>query len=331
MSTIVVAIIIIVIALIFEFINGFHDTANAVATSIATKSLEPLQAISVSAIFNLLGAMSGTAVAVTITKGFADPALATHPIIFATLIAAITWNLTTWYFGIPSSSSHALIGSLVGAIIFDNGWKAVSYSNIVTKVLIPMIVSPVLGFVCAFLIVLLIFALLKNNSIPRQTNNFIRELQVLSTAFLSFSHGTNDAQKSMAIITLTLFNCNLISKCEVPTWVIMLCAICMALGTISGGIKIIRTLSTRVAKLMPSSGLAAELSSAILLFVGSRFGMPLSTTHAVSGSIMGAGSTGRLGVNWAIVKNIIIAWVLTFPTCALLAGLYLQIEQLFIR
>lgn len=327
------AIVLIVIALFFEFINGFHDTANAVATSISTKSLEPFQAISISAIFNLLGAFSGTAVAVTIAKGFADPSLATHPVILSALLSAITWNLATWYFGIPSSSSHALIGGLVGAIIFQSGYRVINYMAVVYKVLLPMVISPILGFFIAILIVVFIHRLLKNNTEPRKTNNFIREIQVLSTAFLSFSHGANDAQKTMGIITLTLFNFHLINKAEVPDWVIFACAICMAAGTLSGGVKIIKTLSTRVAKLKPVSGFAAELSSAIILFAGSRFGMPLSTTHAVSGSIMGAGSAGggRVGVNWSVVKNMVTAWVMTFPVCVLLSGLFLHIINIFIK
>jgi PiT family inorganic phosphate transporter len=326
------AIILIVIALFFEFINGFHDTANAVATSISTKSLEPFQAISISAIFNLLGALSGTAVAITIAKGFADPVLATHGVILAALLSAITWNLATWYFGIPSSSSHALIGGLVGAIIFNSGYKVVNYMTVLYKVILPMVVSPILGFIVAMLIVVMIHRVLRNNTEPRKTNNFIRELQVLSTAFLSFSHGANDAQKTMGIITLTLINFNLIHTAEVPHWVIFACAFCMAAGTMSGGVRIIRTLSTRVAKLKPVSGFAAELSSALILFVGARFGMPLSTTHAVSGSIMGAGNAGdgRVGVNWSVVKNMVIAWVMTFPVCVLLSGVFLFIIKIFI-
>lgn len=326
----ILAVLLIIIALIFEFVNGFHDTANAVATSIATKSLEPFQAIAISAIFNLIGALSGTAVALTIAKGFADPILSTQPVILSALLAAITWNLVTWYLGMPSSSSHALIGGLVGGIMFSAGYKVINYAGIVYKVILPMIVSPILGFILATVLVVVIHRLLRNNTQPRRVNNLIREIQVLSTAFLSFSHGANDAQKTMGIITLTLFNFHLINTPTVPEWVIFACAVCMALGTLSGGIRIIRTLSTRVAKLKPVSGFASELSSAIILFIGSRFGMPLSTTHAVSGSIMGAGNAiGSVGVNWGVVKNMVISWVLTFPLCILIAGGYLHIVKLF--
>ena len=199
------------------------------------------------------------------------------------------------------------------------------------KVLLPMVISPVLGFFAALLIASLIHRFLQNNKEPRKTNNFIREIQVLSTAFLSFSHGANDAQKTMGIITLTLFNFHLIQAPEVPEWVIFACAFCMAMGTMAGGVKIIKTLSTRVAKLQPASGVAAELSSAMILFAGARFGMPLSTTHAVSGSIMGAGSSsGKVGVNWGVVRSMVTAWVLTFPICVLLAGAFLKLVHLFV-
>lgn len=324
-----IAYFVIFIALLFEFINGFHDTAMAVATSISTKSLEPFQAIGIAAIFNLIGALSGTMVAVTIARGFADPSLATHQVILCALLAAITWNLLTWYFGLPSSSSHALIGGLVGAIMFNAGLKVIYYSTVLKKVIIPMIVAPMLGFIIAATIAIIIHKILVNNKSPRKTNNFIRELQVVSTAFLAFSHGANDAQKTMGIITLTLFHCQIIGDCTVPGWVIITCAICMALGTLSGGLKIIKTLSTRVVKLKAASGFAAELSSATLLFIASRFGMPLSTTHVVSGSVMGAGSYGPTLINWTIVKNMVIAWVLTFPASALLAGFFLFIIKLF--
>ncbi len=325
----IVAIIIIIIALAFEFINGFHDTANAVATSVSTKSLEPFQAISVSAIFNLIGALSGTAVAVTIAKGFADPILATDVVILSALLSAITWNLITWAFGIPSSSSHALIGGLVGAIAFNSGFQHINYVSLLHKVIIPMVISPILGFIIAGFIAISLSKLLSNNKEPRKTNNRIREIQVLSTAFLSFSHGANDAQKTMGIITLTLFNYHMINTINVPDWVIFACAICMSMGTLSGGVRIIKTLSTRVAKLKPASGFAAEISSATLLFIGAKLGIPLSTTHAVSGSIMGAGTTSRFGLNWGVVRNMVVSWVLTLPVCGLIAGLVLHVIRIF--
>lgn len=319
---------IIVFALIFEFVNGFHDTANAVATSIATNSLEPFQAISISALFNLLGALSGTAVAVTIAKGFFDPSYANNIVILASLIAAIFWNLTTWMIGFPSSSSHALIGSLLGAVIVNSHYTVIKFHTVLDKLILPMVLSPCIGFILALIIVVLLHKLFIAYKNPRKANNYIRELQVLSTAFLSFSHGTNDAQKTMGIITITLFNSGVLRALEVPTWVIFVCALCMAMGTLSGGVKIIKTLSTRVAKLRPVSGFSAEISSSLLIFIGSRFGMPLSTTHAVSGSIMGAGNFGGVGVNWGVVKSIVIAWMLTIPCCAIFAGILVYIIKL---
>ncbi len=315
------ALVIIVIALIFEFINGFHDTANAVATSIATRSLEPFQAITLSAIFNLLGAISGTAVAITIASGFTNPDLINENILLSALLAAIIWNLFTWYLAIPSSSSNAIIGGLIGAIIFQNNLMAVNYTTLIHKVLLPMVISPIIGFIIASILAVTITKLLQNNKSPRKVNNYIREMQVLSTIFLSFSHGANDAQKTMGIITLTLFNFHLINKIAVPTWVIFICAICMALGTLFGGVKVIKTLSTRVAKLTPISGFAAEISAATLLFINSKFGIPISTTHAVSGSIMGAGLSSTLSINWAVIRGMITAWVLTIPACMLLSSI----------
>ncbi len=325
----VIDILIILVALVFEFINGFHDTANAVATSVSTKSLEPFQAISIAAIFNLVGALSGTAVAITIAQGFALPIYATSLVILSALLTAIVWNLLTWMIGIPSSSSHALIGGLIGAIGFNVSFAHVHYMTLIFKVLLPMVVSPILGFFVAGMIAIGMNKLLLNNDKPRKTNNFIREIQVLSTAFLSFSHGTNDAQKTMGIITLALFNAHFLKTCDVPDSVILICAVCMALGTLTGGMRIIKTLSSRVAKLNPASGFAAEISSAAILLIGARCGMPLSTTHAVSGSIMGAGTTCRFGLNWAIVRKILIAWILTIPVCIILAGFFVFILHFF--
>lgn len=324
-----ITISIIIVAFVFEFINGFHDTANAVATAIATRCLEPLQAISVAAIFNLIGAFCGTAVALTIAGGFAAPELATESVILAALLAAISWNLITWFFGIPSSSSHALIGGLLGAIIVHNGFHVINYLIVFYKVILPMFISPLLGFVLAATFTIILHKILANYE-TRKTHNVIRELQVLSTAFLSFSHGANDAQKTMGIITVALFNSNLLSTLTVPKWVVACCAICMALGTLLGGMRIIKTLSTRVAKLKPSGGFASELSSALLLFVCSRFGMPLSTTHAIAGSIMGAGSIShQIGANKQVVKNIITAWFLTIPACMLLAACFIALISCF--
>ena len=321
---------IIAVALLFEFINGFHDTANVVATPIATRSLSPYQAIIVAAIFNFMGAFMGTGVAATISQGLVDTTLVTPLVLVAALLAAILWNLITWALGIPSSSSHGLIGSLAGASIAAAGLAVVHYSTLVYKVILPMLLSPILAFFLALLIVLIITWLLQNNTQPRQVNNFIRELQVLSSSLLAFSHGSNDAQKTMSIITLALFSFGRVtSVSNIPLWVIILCALAMALGTLSGGMRIIRTLSTRLAKLRPANGLAAELSSGLLILLASKFGLPVSTTQAAAGSIMGAGATGRVGVNWSVVRELAVAWALTLPCCMFFGLMVYKLLQLF--
>lgn len=324
-------IIIIAVALFFVFINGFHDTANVVATTIATRSLSPYQAITIAAIFNFIGAFFGTGVAMTISKGLLDAAMVTHTVLLATLLAAIIWNLVTWVFGIPSSSSHALIGALAGAGIATGGLHAVHYGTLVEKVILPMVLSPIIAFFVALFIMAIIMRLLQNNKTPRKTNNFIRELQVLSTSLLSFSHGSNDAQKNMSIIVMALFSFGVVNTvAEIPMWVTVLCGIAMAAGTMAGGMKIIKTLSSRLAKLRPANGFAAELSSGLLIFGASHLGLPVSTTQAVSGSIMGAGSTGSVGVNWSVVRQMVVAWTLTLPSCILMGALMYYILHLLI-
>lgn len=317
-------IVIILIALLFVFINGFHDTANVVATTIATRSLSPYQAIGLAAVFNFIGAFFGTGVAATISQGLLDAHMVTHLVLISALLAAIVWNLITWAFGIPSSSSHALIGALAGAGIATGGVHAVNYTTLVNKVIIPMVFSPIVAFILSLTLIVIIMLILQKNTRPRKVNNFIRELQVLSTSLLSFSHGSNDAQKNMSIIVMALFSFGMVPNVtHIPFWVTTVCGVAMAAGTLSGGMKIIKTLSTRVAKLRPANGFAAELSSGALIFAASHFGLPVSTTQAVSGSIMGAGSTGRVGVNWTVVRQMVTAWTLTLPSCMLLgAGVY---------
>lgn len=328
----VLLVTIIVIAVFFVFINGFHDTANVVATPIATRSLSPYQAITIAAIFNFIGAFFGTGVAITISKGLIDASLVTSTVLLAALLAAIVWNLITWFFGIPSSSSHALIGALAGAGISVGGLSSVHYETLVNKVIIPMVLSPIIAFFLALFIVAIVMGMLKNNNKPRKVNNFIRELQVLSTSLLSFSHGSNDAQKNMSIIVMALFCFHLVdSVTHIPIWVTTLCGIAMAAGTMAGGMKIIKTLSSRLAKLRPANGFAAEMSSGLLIFAASHFGLPVSTTQAVSGSIMGAGSTNNVGVNWSVVRQMAVAWTLTLPSCMLMGALTCKVLSLFIN
>lgn len=323
--TLTIVLVLVVIALIFEYINGFHDTANAVATSISTKALTPLQAIIIAAIFNLIGAFLSTNVAVTIGKGLVDPHIVSGVVIASALFAAILWNLITWWLGIPSSSSHALMGGLVGSVWAYSSINSVYFLGLFMKVILPMILSPVIAFFLAFTIMLIMNRLFYNTRRARKTNDNIREVQIISTALMAASHGSNDAQKSMAIITLTLLSYGYIDKVAVPAWVIFVCAICMAAGTLSGGMRIIKTLSSRVAQLKPASGVSAELSSAILIFIASFLGFPLSTTQAVSGSIMGAGSTGKASINWGVAKSMVIGWCLTIPICMGVSALIVRI------
>jgi len=319
-----VLIAIIIIALFFEFTNGFHDAANVVATPIATKSLTPNQAIILAAFFNFFGAFFGTAVASTISKGLVDAQAVTNIVLVSALLGAIGWNFFTWGFGVPSSSSHALIGSLVGAVIISSSYKNVNLVTLLDKVIYPMIASPLIAFflalaICIFL--LNIFIRIKN---IRTTNKYIRETQIVSMSLLSFSHGSNDAQKTMSIITLALLSAQasghihfpdwVISDTHVPSWVVIICASAMAIGTLSGGKKIIKTLSTKLAALQPVNAVSAELSSGLLVLAASHIGLPVSTTQVVSGSIMGAGYTDN-GVNGKVVRKMVTAWVLTIPAC----------------
>ncbi|APC97937.1 inorganic phosphate transporter [Francisella frigiditurris] len=312
-----VLVMIILVALFFEFTNGFHDAANVVATPIATKSLTAIQAIGLAAFFNFLGAFFGTAVAATISKGLVDANVVTDIILVSALLGAISWNFFTWSFGIPSSSSHALIGSLVGAVVIGSSYKDVNYMTLIQKVLIPMVTSPLVAFFLALFICIIlinIFIRIKN---VRTTNRYLREVQILSMGLLSFSHGSNDAQKTMSIITLALLSAGLVDSTNVPTWVIIICATAMGLGTLSGGKKIIKTLSSKVANLQPANAVSAELSSGILVLGASHIGLPVSTTQVASGSIMGAGYTNS-GVNWKVVKRMVTAWLLTVPACIIL-------------
>ena len=324
-----VLIIIILIALLFEFINGFHDVANVVATPIASKSLSPYQAIILAAIFNFIGAFIGTAVATTISKGLVDANVITHLVLISALISAILWNLLTWYFGIPSSSSHALIGALVGAAIALGGVDSIHIGTLFGKIIVPMILSPILAFFLALILVMIVFRVAGKCRKPRKVNAFIRELQVISSSLFALSHGSNDAQKTMSIITLALFSFGAITTVVgVPLWVICVCAFTMAMGTLTGGMRIIKTLTTRIAKLGPSNSFSAEMSSGLLILAASTIGLPVSTTQAASGSIMGAGYPESSGVNWHTVKTMAMAWIFTLPCCMLFS--FITYKILFI-
>ena len=309
------------LAVIFDFINGFHDTANAIATSVSTRAIKPQWAIVMSSSANFLGALTGVAVATTIGSGLISHAAESQTVVAAALVGGIVWNLFTWWLGIPSSSSHALIGGLLGAAAVAAGPGSWNFSGIGGKVLLPLIGSPIAGFALALLLMVLIFNIFRRIH-PRSMNDTFRRLQVLSAAFMAFSHGSNDAQKTMGVMTLALVNAGVLADFRVPLPVIIAAASAISLGTAAGGWRIIRTMGTRVVKLDPVHGFAAETTAASVIFLASHFGMPVSTTHVISGAIMGVGSSDRFNaVRWAVARNIGIAWVLTLPSSAAVAGL----------
>ena len=304
-----------------DYINGFHDTANAIATCVSTRALSVKAAIVMAAGLNFAGAMVSTKVAATIGKGIVDANNVTQMVVLAGILGAIVWNLITWKFGIPSSSSHALIGGLCGAAIIHGGLPFVLWGGIVSKVLIPLVGSPVMGFIIGFLLMGGIFKTLAHAHPGRVSASF-RHLQIGSAAAMAFTHGLNDAQKSMGIITMALVSAKMIPEPVVPTWVVFSCAASMALGTSVGGWRIIKTMGHKIIRLEPVHGFAAETSSAIVLFVTSHFGMPVSTTHVISGSIFGVGASKRLSaVRWGVAQNMVMAWTLTLPAAGLVAAL----------
>jgi PiT family inorganic phosphate transporter len=311
------------LAVLFDYINGFHDTANAIATSVSTRALRPEQAILLSATANFVGALTGTAVAQTIASG-----LATTPeghdgqvIVAAALVGAIVWNLITWRLGIPSSSSHALIGGLLGAVLVSVGPGAILVEGVRDKVLVPLVLSPILGVLLGFsFMVGLLNAFRYAN--PRRLNERFRRLQVVSAAYMAFSHGSNDAQKTMGIMTLALVTAGLLAEPVVPLWVIITAATAISLGTAAGGWRIIKTMGQRVVKLDPVHGFAAETTAATIIFGASHLGMPVSTTHVISSAIMGVGSSDRFSaVRWGVAGNIVVAWILTIPASGFVAAI----------
>ena len=313
-------VIVVLLAIAFDYTNGFHDTANAIATSVATRALAPRYAILMAAAFNFIGAFAGTAVARTIGNGLVDEKTTTQVIIAAALIGAIAWNLITWQQGLPSSSSHALIGGLLGATLVAAGAGALKVDGIVNKVLVPMLTSPFLGFFIAFVLMVALYWIFRSAQRKPMSTRF-RRLQILSAAFMAFAHGSNDAQKTMGVITLALVTAGVIPDFTVPVWVIVVSATALSLGTAMGGWRIMRTMGQRVAKLEPVHGFAAETTSASILLATAHFGMPVSTTQVISGAIMGVGSSrGLRHVRWGVARQILIAWVLTIPAAGILAA-----------
>jgi inorganic phosphate transporter, PiT family len=317
-DTYVLLLSVIFLSLIFDFINGFHDTANAIATSVATRVLSPQFAVSMAALMNMLGALSGTAVAKMVGAGLVEVSAITQATIISALLSAIVWDLITWYYGLPTSSSHAILSSIVGASVAVGGMGVIIKKG-VYKVLLGLILSPILGFLLGFLFMIFLIWMFRNAT-PSGVSNVFNRLQILSAAYMAFSHGNNDAQKTMGIITMALVSYYNLCDFHVPLWVILACATSMAIGTAAGGWRIVKTIGTRLASLKPINGFAAEASAATVIEIASRIGLPLSTTHIISSSIMGVGASRRLSaVRWGIGGNIILAWLVTLPACAVFA------------
>ncbi|MDY3809617.1 inorganic phosphate transporter [Desulfovibrio sp. PG-178-WT-4] len=307
--------LIVLVALVFDFTNGAHDCANAIATVVSTKVVTPRFAVGMAALLNLGGALLGTEVAKTLGSGIVLPQVVegSHVLVLAALVGAIAWNCITWYYGIPSSSSHALIGGLIGAAVAAQGFDALNVSGIVDKVLIPLVGSPLAGYAAGFLIMWLIYWIFGHVH-RRRVNWTFRHLQLVSAGFMATSHGLNDAQKTMGIVTLALVIFGEIDSVEVPLWVKLACAGAMALGTAVGGWKIVKTMGHRIFKLEPVHGFAAESSAALVITGASMLGAPVSTTHTISACIFGVGSTKRLSaVRWNVAGNLVTAWILTLP------------------
>ncbi|MFD3219542.1 anion permease [Staphylococcus saprophyticus] len=330
----IITVAIVIFSLIFDFINGFHDTANAVATAVSTRALTPRTAILLASVMNFIGALTFTGVAGTITKDIVDPFKLENGLIvvLAAIIAAILWNLITWYYGIPSSSSHALIGSIAGAAIASQGSFAVLHYEGFTKIIVVLLVSPIIAFCVGFIMYSIVKVVFKNANLTKSNRNF-RFFQIFTASLQSFSHGTNDAQKSMGIITLALIVANIQTgtSVEPQLWVKVACATAMGLGTAVGGWKIIKTVGGNIMKIRPANGAAADLSSALTIFVASSLHFPLSTTHVVSSSILGVGSSNRIkGVKWNTAQRMIITWVITLPISALVAAIIYYIINIFL-
>ncbi|MBX7077684.1 MAG: inorganic phosphate transporter [Nannocystaceae bacterium] len=323
---------VIITALIFDFINGFHDAANAIATVVSTGVMTVRTAVFIAGVLNFAGGIAGTAVAKTIAAGFADPGNVDQFVVLAALIGGIVWNLLTWWWGIPSSSSHALIGGLCGAVVAHAGISAFKWGALGQKVLVPLVVSPLLGFLFAFLFMLGLLWLVRRRK-PALVDRNARRLQLLSACSMAFSHGSNDAQKAMGIITLAITAYVAAGhggglphwfvphgEGEVPQWVVFACAIAIGVGTMAGGKRIIKTMGSKIIRISPLQGFAAETSGALTIMVASRYGVPVSTTHVINACIMGVGAVKRFSaVRWGVAGNIFIAWVLTIPMAAAIA------------
>lgn len=320
--------LIIIAAVLFEFINGFHDTANAVSTSVVTGAIKPINAIALAIFMEFLGAVLNTSVAKTLGKGVVDPKVVTQLVVLAALFAAVIWNAITWKFGIPSSSSHALVGALVGAGIAGYGFTVINYWSF-AKILLVLIIAPLLSIFIGNVLMQLTLRFFGRRQ-PKYGNPIFRGLEVFTTAMTAFFHGTNDAQKSMGVITLALFSTGKITSFEVPFWVILVCIAALGLGTLVGGWRIMNTLGNKITKLDPMSGFISNITSSLVILFATENKVPVSTTHVVSSSIMGVGSSQRLtAVQWGVAKKMIMAWFITIPLCSIIGGvLYVLLKQI---
>jgi inorganic phosphate transporter, PiT family len=324
-------VLVVVLAVCFDFINGFHDTANVIATSISTRVLTPRKAIILAAFFNFIGALTSQAVAGTVANDLIDNKLINLNVIIAALISSIIWNLVTWYFAIPSSSSHALFGSIIGAsIAYTSGFRVLKISGIMDKVVIPLFTSPIIGFLLGFIIMKLLNLLLAGFT-PKFVNRWFSKLQIVSAAFMSYSHGCNDAQKSMGIITMALIAANMNNgKSTTQLWVVLICATAMAIGTSVGGWRIIKTVGMNMMRMQPINGFAAQTGAAIVIEAMTRLHAPVSTTHIITTAVMGVGASKRLSaVKWSLARSIIWTWIFTIPVTIVLGAIIVTIFKLF--
>ncbi len=317
-ATFIMLVLVIIAALAFDYINGFHDTANAIATCVSTRALTVKSAIFMAAILNFAGAMVSTKVAATIGKGIVDKDHVTQMVVLAGIMGAIIWDLITWYYGLPSSSSHAIIGGLMGAVMAHAGVAALHWAGL-KKIVLALLISPILGTAIGFTFMVIIYWTFRKKA-PSGLNKGFRRLQIVSAAFMAFSHGTADAQKSMGVITMALLSYGLIPSFDVPTWVKIACAVSMGIGTAAGGWRIIKTVGHDFVKLQPVHGFCVETASAGVILGAASLGMPVSTTHVITSTILGVGLSKRISaVNWTVAQRILVAWVLTIPASAIMA------------
>lgn len=328
-STLILTVVIIMIAIVFDVINGFHDSANAIACSVSNRVFSMKEAVVISAALNFTGAFMSVKVAETVGSGIVHPNDITQKVIIAALVGATIWNLITWYFGIPSSSSHALIGGLIGAaIVYKNSFLIVYWSNLFWKVILWLMLSPLIGFAIGFIYMNIMNVLLAKTR-PATVTKVFSQCEKASTMFLALNHGANDAQKTMGIITMTLVSAGFIKEFSVPLWVKITCAMAMAVGTGLGGKKIIKTMGSKMARIAPVSGFAAELGASSVILTATMFDAPVSTTHIITTAIMGVGASKRFSaVRWTVAKDIVVTWVFTIPGCALISSLIMHLLNL---